>query len=129
MGQLLRGADLTVIGDGSQTRCFTFISDAVAATVAAGLNSAADGHAINIGIEVETSVLEFAELMLELYGAPKSKIKFVTQEEVYGKSYEDIPRRVPDITKMRQLLGVDPKVSLREGVALTMEWFRREANA
>jgi UDP-glucose 4-epimerase len=129
MGQLLRGADLTVIGDGSQTRCFTFISDAVAATVAAGLNSAADGHAINIGIEVETSVLEFAELMLELYGAPKSKIKFVTQEEVYGKSYEDIPRRVPDITKMRQLLGVDPKVSLREGVDLTMEWFRREANA
>jgi UDP-glucose 4-epimerase len=128
MGQLLRGADLTVIGDGSQTRCFTFVSDAVAATVGAGLKSAADGHAINIGIEVETSVLEFAELMLELYGARKSKIKFVTQEEVYGKSYEDIPRRVPDITKMRQLLGVEPRVPLREGVALTMEWFRREAN-
>jgi UDP-glucose 4-epimerase len=128
MGQLLRGADLTVIGDGSQTRCFTFVSDAVAATVAAGLKSAADGHAINIGIEVETSVLEFAELMLELYGARNSKIKFVTQEEVYGKSYEDIPRRVPDITKMRQLLGVAPRVPLREGVALTMEWFRREAS-
>jgi UDP-glucose 4-epimerase len=129
MGQLLRGADLTVIGDGSQTRCFTFVSDAVAATVAAGLKSAADGHALNIGVDVETSVLEFARLMLELYGGAKSKVRFVTQEEIYGKSYEDIPRRVPDNAKMRKLLGVEPKVSLREGTAMTMEWFRREVNA
>jgi UDP-glucose 4-epimerase len=129
MGQLLRGADLTVIGDGSQTRCFTFVSDAVGATVAAGLKSAADGHALNIGVDVETSVLEFAKLMLELYGGAKSKVRFVTQEEIYGKSYEDIPRRVPDNAKMRKLLGVEPKVSLREGTALTMDWFRREVNA
>jgi len=125
----LRGADLTVIGDGSQTRCFTFVSDAVAATVAAGLKNTADGHAFNVGVDVETSVLEFAKLMLELYRGPKSKIRFVTQEEIYGKSYEDIPRRVPDNTKMRKLLGVEPKISLREGAAMTMEWFRREANA
>jgi len=129
MGQLLRGADLTVIGDGSQTRCFTFASDAVAATVAAGLKNTADGHALNVGIAVETSILEFAELMLELYRGTKSKIRFVTQEEIYGKSYEDIPRRVPDNTKMRRLLGVEPKISLREGAAMTMEWFQREANA
>jgi len=129
MGQLLRGADLTVIGDGSQTRCFTFVSDAVAATVAAGLKNTADGHALNVGMDVETSVLEFAQLMLELYRGAKSKIRFVTQEEIYGKSYEDIPRRVPDNTKMRKLLGVEPKISLREGAAMTMEWFRHEANA
>ena len=129
MGQLLRGADLTVIGDGSQTRCFTFASDAVAATVAAGLKNTADGHALNVGIAVETSILEFAELMLELYRGTKSKIRFVTQEEIYGKSYEDIPRRVPDNNKMRRLLGVEPKISLREGAAMTMEWFQREANA
>jgi UDP-glucose 4-epimerase len=127
MGQLLRGADLTVIGDGSQTRCFTYVTDAVAATVAAGLNPAADGNAINIGVDVETSVLDFAKLMLELYGPCKSRIKFVAQEEVYGKSYEDIPRRVPDNSKMRQLLGVEPKVTLREGTRLSMEWFRKEA--
>ena len=129
MGQLLRGADLTVIGDGSQTRCFTFVSDAVAATVAAGLKSAADGHALNIGVEVETSVLEFAKLMVELYRGAKSKIRFVTQEEIYGNSYEDIPRRVPDNTKKRKLLGVEPKISLREGTVMAMEWFRHEANA
>jgi UDP-glucose 4-epimerase len=124
----LRGVDLTVIGDGSQTRCFTYVTDAVAAIVAAGMKPEADGQAINIGIEVETSVLEFAKLMLELYGETRSKIKFVGQEEVYGNSYEDIPRRVPDTTKMRTLLGVTPKVSLREGTALSMEWFRQEQN-
>jgi UDP-glucose 4-epimerase len=126
MGQLLRGADLTVIGDGKQTRCFTYVTDAVAATVAAGINPAADGYAINIGTDVETSVLEFANLMIDLYGGNKSKIKFVSQADVYGHSYEDIPRRVPDNTRMRTLLGVTPKVSLREGTALAMDWFRRE---
>jgi len=129
MGQLLRGADLTVIGDGSQTRCFTFVSDAVAATVAAGLKNMADGQALNVGVDMETSVLEFAKLMVELYRGAKSKIRFVTQEEIYGRSYEDIPRRVPDNTKMRTLLGVEPKISLREGTAMAMEWFRKEANA
>jgi len=126
MGQLLRGADLTVIGDGKQTRCFTYVTDAVAATVEAGLNPAADGHAINIGTDVETTVLDFAKLMIDLYGPTKSKIKFVRQDEVYGSSYEDIPRRVPDNTKMRTLLGVTPKIDLREGTALAMDWFRRE---
>lgn len=129
MGQLLRGVDLTVIGDGKQTRCFTYVTDAVSATMAAGINSKADGHAINIGVDVETSVIDFAKLMLELFGPTKSKIRFVSQEEVYGNSYEDIPRRVPDNTKMRKLLGVEPRVSLRDGTALSMEWFRKEANA
>ena len=129
MGQLLRGANLTVIGDGAQTRCFTYVTDAVAATIAAGTNRDADGQAINIGVDVETSVLEVAQLMLELYGPCKSKITFVAQEQIYGNSYEDIPRRVPDNTKMRRLLGVEPKVSLREGTQLAMDWFRKEATA
>src|SRR6266850_7019220 len=100
MGQLLRGADLTVVGDGLQTRCFTYVTDAIDATVQAGVNPKADGHAINIGVDVETTVLEFAKLMVELFGPTKSKIRFVSQEEVYGNSYEDIPRRVPDNSKM-----------------------------
>jgi UDP-glucose 4-epimerase len=126
MGQLLRGADLTVVGDGLQTRCFTYVTDAIEATVQAGVNPEANGQAINIGVDVETTVLEFAKLMLELFGPTKSKIKFVSQEEVYGNSYEDIPRRVPDNTKMRTLLKVTPKVNLREGVKISMDWFRKE---
>src|SRR5882672_2446088 len=129
MGQLLRGADLTVVGDGLQTRCFTYVTDAIDATVQAGVNPKADGHAINIGVDVETTVLEFAKLMVELFGPTKSKIRFVSQEEVYGNSYEDIPRRVPDNTKMRTMLGITPKVSLREGVKISMDWFQKEMSS
>lgn len=126
MGQLLRGADLTVVGDGQQTRSFTYVTDATDATIAAGLNPEANGHAINIGSDVETTVLDFGKLMLELFGSSRSRIRFVTQQEVYGNSYEDIPRRVPDNTKMRTLLGCIPKVSLRDGLLRTIEWFRSE---
>ena len=126
MGQLLRGVDLTVIGNGEQTRCFTYVTDAVAATIAAGIRPEAEGQVINIGVDVETSVLEFAKLMLELFGETTSKIRFVTQEDVYGKSYEDIPRRVPDNSKMKKLLGVEPKIALREGVKLSIDWFRSD---
>jgi UDP-glucose 4-epimerase len=127
MGQLLRGEDLTVVGDGSQTRCFTYVTDAIEATVAAGVRAEANGQAINVGSDVETSILEFAQLMLELSAPTRSKIRFVTQEQVYGQSYEDIPRRVPDTAKMKTLLGVAPKVGLREGVARAMEWFASAA--
>jgi UDP-glucose 4-epimerase len=123
MGQLLRGADLTVVGDGTQTRCFTYVSDAVEAMVVAGLKPEANGEVINVGTEVETSILEFARLMIKLYGSNKSGLKLVSQEQIYGPSYEDIPRRVPDTTKMRTLLGVAPKVSLEQGLKLTIDWF------
>lgn len=75
---------------------------------------------------METTVPEFGKLMLELFGPNRSKIKLVSQEQVYGKSYEDIPRRVPDNTRMRTLLGCSPKVSLRDGLSRTIEWFRSD---
>jgi len=123
MGQVLRNEPLTVIGDGTQTRCFTYIDDAVKATIAAGIAPGTDGQVFNIGTAVETSIAELARLMIEISGA-KSSIKFVTQESVYGSSYEDIPRRVPDNTKMKQVLGVHAETSLRDGLARTIEWFR-----
>src|ERR1700733_6873291 len=74
MGQLLRGTDLTVIGDGAQTRCFTYVTDAVRATMEAGMNRNAGGNAINVGVDGEPSVLECAELMLQLCGSNKSNL-------------------------------------------------------
>lgn len=130
MGQLLRGEPLTVIGDGKQTRCFTYIDDAVLATTAAGLKSAALGGVFNVGDNRETTILELAKTMLEIDGRdPREGIQFVRQQEVYGDKYEDIPRRVPDITRMRTLLGVQPATSLREGLSRTMAWFRQEHGA
>jgi nucleoside-diphosphate-sugar epimerase len=123
MGQVLRGENVTVVGDGSQTRCFTYVSDAIRATVQAGLLGETIGGIFNIGTDEEISVLDFARIMIEVARSP-SQIRFVTRESVYGKSYEDIQRRVPDITRMREILGVVPEITLREGLYRTLEWFR-----
>jgi UDP-glucose 4-epimerase len=125
MGQLLRNEPLTVIGDGAQTRCFTYVDDAIRAIVAAGVQPRTEGEIFNIGTAVETSILDLAKLMIEVSGS-KSEIRFVSKEQVYGTSYEDIGRRVPDNTRMRQMLGVSDEVALRDGIARTIEWFRSQ---
>lgn len=124
MGQVLRGEDVTVVGDGSQTRCFTYVSDAIDATVQAGLKGEAIGGIFNIGTDEEISILEFAKTMIEL-ARSRSSIRFVTQRSVYGDSYEDVQRRVPDNSRMREILGVVPRISLREGLGRTIDWFRK----
>jgi UDP-glucose 4-epimerase len=128
MGQLLRGEPLTVIGDGSQTRCFTYVTDAVRATVEAGVRPAAEGQVINIGTDEETSIRRLAEVMIQV-GGGRSTIQLVTQERVYGASYEDVPRRVPDLRRMHELLGVHAAVPLVDGLRRTIEWFRAEEGA
>jgi UDP-glucose 4-epimerase len=125
MGQLLRGQPLTVIGDGRQTRTFTYVDDAVQATVEAGLVEEAVGQVINVGSEREVSIRELAEMMVRLSGS-SSSVTYVSQESVYGPSYEDIPRRVPFTRRMREILGVTAEVPLEEGLRRTIEWFRRE---
>ena len=125
MGQLLRGEPLTVIGDGLQTRCFTYVDDAVAATIAAGVGEGTDGQVFNIGTDAETTILELAKLMIDISGS-KSTISFVRKEDVYGNSYEDIARRVPDNRRMRETLGVEADTALRDGLARTIEWFRTQ---
>jgi UDP-glucose 4-epimerase len=125
MGQLLRGEPLTVIGDGAQTRTFTYVDDAVRATVAAGVRPEAEGQAINVGSEEEVSIRDLASRMIRIADSP-SRLIFVPQEAVYDRGYEDIPRRVPSVRRMHELLGVRAEVPLDEGLARTIEWFKRQ---
>lgn len=125
LGQLLRGHPLTVIGDGAQTRCFTYVDDAIRATVTAGLKEEAVGNVINIGSAEEVSIRQLAETMIALSGS-SSSVTFVPQESIYGDSYEDIPRRVPDTRRMREILGGVPQVSMEEGLRRTIDWFRAQ---
>jgi nucleoside-diphosphate-sugar epimerase len=125
MGALLRGEPLTVIGDGSQTRTFTYVEDAVRATVEAGLRPEAVGQAINIGSQEEVSIHDLAKAMIRVSGSP-SRIVFVPQEAVYDRGYEDIPRRVPSVERMHRILGVHAETPLEDGLHRTIEWFRRQ---
>lgn len=122
LGQMLRDEPVTLIGDGLQTRCFTYVDDAVRATVQAGLRREADGGIFNIGTDRETTIRELAETMKRITRS-RSAIVSVPQERIYGPSYEDIPRRVPDVTRMKTILGVTPSVELGEGLARTIAWF------
>jgi len=125
MGQLLRGEPLTVIGDGLQTRTFTYVDDAVRATVEAGLRRGAEGRAINVGSEEEVSIRELAARMIKIAGS-SSRLISVAKEAVYDQGYEDIPRRVPSVRRMHDLLGVRAEVGLDEGLGRTIEWFKRQ---
>jgi len=91
--------------------------------MAAGLNEGTNGEVFNIGTNVETTILDLAKAMIRLSGA-SSTIRFVPQEKVYGNSYEDIPRRVPDVTRMETVLGVQADTGLDEGLLRTIDWFR-----
>jgi len=123
MGQVLRGEPVTVIGDGLQSRCFTYVDDAVRATVAAGLDERAVGQVFNVGSDVETSILALAETMIRIAGS-RSPIRFVSQASVYGDSYEDVLRRVPDLRRMHEVLGVRAETSLEQGLRQTIAWFQ-----
>jgi UDP-glucose 4-epimerase len=123
LGQLMRGAPVTVIGSGEQTRCFTYVDDAIRSTVAAGVTDEAVGRVINVGSNEEVTIRELAELMIRLSGST-STLKFVTEKSVYGPSYEDIPRRVPDVRLMEELLHERAEISLKEGLRRTLDWYR-----
>ena len=123
MGQVLRREAVTIIGDGKQTRCFTYVDDAIHATVAAGLEPRAVGQICNVGSDQEVSILELAQTMIRVAGSP-SEIRFVTQEAIYGDSYEDVPRRVPSLRRMHEILGVRAETPLQEGLRRTIAWFQ-----
>jgi dTDP-glucose 4,6-dehydratase len=120
MGQALRGEPLTVYGDGSQTRSFTFVDDLVAGMLA--VLDKGDELPFNIGNPVETTVLEFARRIIELTGS--------SSDIVYLPLPADDPRRrCPDIGRARSLLGWEPTVGLEEGLARTVEYFREAIRA
>jgi UDP-glucose 4-epimerase len=125
LGQVLRGEPVTIIGDGRQTRSFTYVEDAMRATLAGGLLPEAVGGIFNVGYEKETSILELAQTMIRLSHS-SSSIRFVRQEEIYDRGYEDIPRRIPRIERMKAVLGVEPRIDLEEGLRRTISWFRKE---
>ena len=118
----LDGEPLPVHGDGSQTRSFTYVTDHVAGITAAIETSAANNLVVNIGSIEEVSIRELADLIWTLvHGDDSTALIETIPYESFG-SYEDVMRRVPDITRARQLLGFEPQVDLRTGLRDTIRW-------
>jgi dTDP-glucose 4,6-dehydratase len=120
MSQTLRNEDVTIFGDGSQTRSFTYITDLVDGIIKLMLSK--ENDPINIGNPVEMTIKQIAETIIRMTGS-KSKI-------VYKPLPVDDPKqRRPDITRARTLLGWEPKVQLEEGLVKTIEYFRTKVEA
>jgi dTDP-glucose 4,6-dehydratase len=115
MMQALRGEKLTVYGSGNQTRSFCYVDDLIDGIVR--LSRSAEHYPVNIGNPVEFTILECAQAVLEVTGS-SSELCFEPLPQ------DDPTRRRPDITKARTLLGWEPRISLREGLAKSMSFFK-----
>ncbi len=123
IGQALAGKPLTVHGDGQQTRCFTYVADTVRGTFLAGTLLQALGEVFNIGAGGEITMEQLAREVIAATGSA-SEITFVPYSTAYGAHFADTRRRVPDTSKARRLLGFEAQVTLAEGLARTIAWYR-----
>lgn len=109
--QALAGRPITVYGDGKQSRCFGYVGDVVEALINVMDHNEAVGNVFNIGSNEEISILQLAQRVKELTQSD-SEIVFIPYDEAYEEGFEDMPRRIPDITKVGELVGFKPKMSL-----------------
>lgn len=121
INKILNDEEVTIHGDGKQTRSMAYVTDLVNGTILAMENKNAIGEIINIGNNEEMSVIKSAKLIHKIANTGKDlKLKFVPFEEIFGK-YKDIMRRIPDLSKAKRILNYSSKVKLREAIILTVE--------
>ena len=125
--QALSGEPITVFGDGTQSRSFTYVGDVVECMMRLVNEPKAVGQVFNIGNKQEVTILQLAELVKSLTGST-SRIEFVPYDKAYEEGFEDMPRRVPDLTKVTQLVGYEPKVQLNEIITRVIEYFRAQGS-
>jgi UDP-glucose 4-epimerase len=121
--QALAGEPITVFGDGTQTRCFTYVGDVVGALVKIVGCQEALGNVYNLGNTEEISMRALAERVKALTKS-SSPIVTVPDDQAYESGFEDMPRRVPDLSRIRRLIGYEPRVSLDEILQLVIAHHR-----
>jgi UDP-glucose 4-epimerase len=125
--QALAGEPITVFGDGTQSRSFTYVGDVVECLLKLVREPRAIGQVFNIGNVEEVTILRLAEMVKERTNS-SSTIEFVPYDKAYEAGFEDMPRRVPDLAKVRSLVGYEPKVQLNEIITKVIEYFRTHAS-
>ena len=121
--QALTGEDITVYGDGSQSRCFTHVSDVVWALMRLIEHPKAVGEVYNIGSDREVTILQLAERIKSLTGSD-SEIVFLPYEQAYEEGFEDMLRRVPDTLKIHRLIDYQPTFDLDEILGSVIDYQR-----
>ncbi|OPX24680.1 MAG: nucleoside-diphosphate sugar epimerase [Planctomycetales bacterium 4484_123] len=120
----LRGEPLTVYGTGEQSRCFCHVADVVRAVIGLIECPAAVGEVVNIGSDESVTINELAEKIVALTGSA-SEIRHISYEEAYGRPFDDMLIRKPDLTKIGRLIGFKPRYSLQETLGEIIEYERR----
>jgi len=126
--QALAGAPMTVFGDGRQSRCFTWVGDAVRAIIDLAYHPDAVGQVFNVGADQEISIADLALLIKEMTGSP-SPIVFIPYDQAYEAGFEDMRRRVPDLSKIRRVTGYEPTLSLQKILDEIIEYYRSQPQA
>jgi UDP-glucose 4-epimerase len=124
--QAMSNQDISVFGDGNQTRCFCYVGDLIGTLVKLPFYQEAYGEIFNIGSNREISIKKLAELVIKVTGS-SSRIIFVPYEKAYQKGFEDMHRRVPSIEKINKLTGFTPRVDLEIIIRKVMQYFQKEA--
>lgn len=121
--QALRNEPITVYGDGSQTRSFSHVRDIVRALRGLISKPECRGQVFNVGNDQEISIRELAERIREMT-ASESEIRYIPYAEAFGSGFEDMIRRVPDISKVKDAIGYSPKYSLDDTLREVIAWMR-----
>jgi UDP-glucose 4-epimerase len=125
--QALRGSEMTVYGDGSQSRCFTHVNDAVGALIALAECPDANGEVFNVGSTEEVSILDLAHKIKGMV-ASESRIVLIPYEKAYKDGFEDMMRRVPDLNKISETIGYRPSMDLDEILLSTIKYHVEESS-
>src|SRR5207247_11095440 len=115
----LRDEPILVFGDGQQSRCFSGVSDVVRGVLMLAESKPAEGEVFNVGSDEEITVLELAQRIRQMCES-RSTIELVPYEKVYGNSFEDMRRRVPDLTKIGRFVGYHPEITLTQLLEVTI---------
>jgi UDP-glucose 4-epimerase len=122
MSQALEGQNLTVYGSGQQSRCFTYVLDVVEWLLLLASSEKVVGEVINLGNPEEVTITELARKIIAVTGANVG-IDYIPYEEAYEEGFEDMGRRVPDITKVKTFTGYSPRINLDQALCLIRDWF------
>ena len=119
--QVLKNESPYLYDSGEQTRCFTFVDDAINGMIMASRSEKAIGEVFNIGSNIERTMKNAIDLIIKISGK-KVDIKRFETLKAFGEKYEDIPRRIPNVSKAKNILNWEATTSLEEGINASIEW-------